>query len=101
MKRKKNIKLLDRQYDSSISCLTSYSSSITSILDGNVDVILIGDSLGSTLYGFKNTRKVTLDMMKSHGQAVTKKIKSSLSIIDMPYKTYENNEKANQNAYND
>ena len=98
MKRKKIIKLLDKKYNSKISCLTSYSSSISSILDGNVDVILIGDSLGSTLYGFKNTRKVTLDMMKNHGQAVTKKIKNSLSIIDMPYKTYENKKQALDNV---
>ena len=98
MKRKKIIKLLGKKYNSKISCLTSYSSSISSILDGNVDVILIGDSLGSTLYGFKNTRKVTLDMMKNHGQAVTKKIKNSLSIIDMPYKTYENKKQALDNV---
>ena len=52
--KKKIIKLLDKEYNSKISCLTCYSSSVTSILDGNVDIILIGDSLGSTLYGFKN-----------------------------------------------
>ena len=37
-------------------------------------------------------------MMKNHGQAVTKEIKNSISIIDMPYKTYENKKQALDNV---
>ena len=74
-----------------LTCLTAYSSAVASILDGNVDMILIGDSLGTTLYGMKNSRKVTLDMMKLHGSAVTKRVNKSITIIDMPYNTYNNN----------
>ena len=49
-----------------IVCLTSYTNSITLALDKHVDIILVGDSLGSTIYGMKNTRSVSLDMMKRH-----------------------------------
>ena len=41
----------------------------------------------------KNTRGVTLEMMKNHGKAVVKSTKSSMTIIDMPYKTYRNKKK--------
>ena len=81
-----------------ITCLTAYSGSVAKILDGNVDLILIGDSLGSTLYNMKNTQSVTLKMMKMHGKAVTEKVKKSLTIIDMPYKSYETKLMALKNA---
>ena len=94
----KNIKILNKNFYKPISCLTAYSPSIASILDGKIDLILVGDSLGSTLYGMKNTQGVTLDMMKYHGKAVNKVIKKSLKVLDMPYKTYENKKDAFKNA---
>ncbi len=91
-------KILDKNFKKPITCLTAYSSSIAKILNGNVDLVLIGDSLGTTLYGMKNVRGVTLDMMKVHGLAVTKNIDKSITVIDMPYKTYENKSEALKNA---
>ncbi len=81
-----------------ITCLTAYSKPLAKILDGRVDIILIGDSLGTTLYGMKNTRSVTLQMMKNHGKCVVKNTKKSMTIIDMPYKTYRNKKEALKNA---
>ena len=43
--------------------LTAYSKNMAEIIDHYVDFILVGDSLGITLYGMKNTRSVTLEMM--------------------------------------
>ena len=94
----KKIKILHKSFSKPISCLTAYSPSIAKILDGKIDLILVGDSLGSTLYGMKNTQGVTLDMMKYHGKAVNKVIKKSLKVLDMPYKTYENKKDAFKNA---
>ncbi len=68
-------KLLGKKNNIPITCLTAYSKPTANILDGKVDLILIGDSLGTTLYGMKNTRGVTLDMMKHHGKAVVKNTK--------------------------
>ncbi len=81
-----------------ITCLTAYSKPLANILDGRVDLILIGDSLGTTLYGMKNTRSVNLEMMKNHGKAVVSNTKHSMTIIDMPYKTYINKKEALKNA---
>ena len=92
------IKILHKSFSKPISCLTAYSPSIANILDGKIDLILVGDSLGSTLYGMQNTQGVTMDMMKHHGVAVNKEIKRSLKVLDMPYKTYENKIDAYSNA---
>ena len=83
-----------------ISCLTAYTSSIAKIVDQYVDVILIGDSVGSVLYGMKNTKSVTLDMMKCHGKAVMQSSKKAFTMIDMPYNTYQNKKQALFNTKN-
>ncbi len=94
----KKIKILHRNFSKPISCLTAYSPTIANILDGKIDLILVGDSLGSTLYGMNNTQGVTMDMMKNHGAAVNKAVKKSLKVLDMPYKTYDNKIDAYKNA---
>ena len=94
----KKIKVLHKSFSKPISCLTAYSPSIAKILDGKIDLILVGDSLGSTLYGMNNTQGVTMDMMKNHGSAVNKEIKKSLKVLDMPYRTYDNKIDAYKNA---
>ena len=63
----KKINILNKSFSKPISCLTAYSPSVANILDGKIDLILVGDSLGSTLYGMKNTQEVTMDMMKNQG----------------------------------
>ena len=91
-------KLLLKKNKEPITCLTSYSKPQATILDGRVDLILVGDSVGTTLYGMKNTRSVNIEMMKQHGKAVTKNTKNSMTIIDMPYNTYQNKKDALKNA---
>ena len=96
--KKKIIKILNKTYSQPITCLTAYSPSVAKILDGIVDVILVGDSLGTTLYGMSNSQSVTLKMMKVHGAIVKNNVKKSLTVIDMPYKTYNNKLQALKNA---
>tara|TARA_Y100001970_G_scaffold168052_1_gene205570 strand:+ start:209 stop:1003 length:795 start_codon:yes stop_codon:yes gene_type:complete len=91
-------KLLLKKNKIPITCLTAYSKPLAGLLDGKVDLILVGDSLGTTLYGMKNTRGVTLEMMKNHGKAVVRNTKTSMTIIDMPYNTYRNKKEALKNA---
>ena len=91
-------KLLLKKNKIPITCLTAYSEPIAKILDGNVDLILIGDSVGTTIYGMKNTRSINLDIMKNHGKAVVKNTKRSMTIVDMPYNTYQNKKQALKNA---
>ncbi|OFW81004.1 MAG: 3-methyl-2-oxobutanoate hydroxymethyltransferase [Alphaproteobacteria bacterium RIFCSPLOWO2_01_FULL_40_26] len=82
-------KILQKKGQEKIICLTSYSFPITKILDEFCDIILVGDSLGMTIYGMPDTIDVTLSMMINHGKAVAKAAKKSLVVVDLPYGTYE------------
>jgi|TARA_B110000238_G_scaffold8214_1_gene8294 3-methyl-2-oxobutanoate hydroxymethyltransferase len=83
---------------SKIICLTAYSKNIASIIDKHCDVILVGDSLGSVLYNFSSTKKVTLGMMIEHSKSVRMGVKKSLMVVDMPHNTYRNSKEALKNA---
>ncbi len=83
---------------SKIICLTAYSKNIAEEIDKYTDMILVGDSLGSVLYNYKTTRKVTLQMMIEHARSVRLGIRKSLMIVDMPYKTYRNKSEALRNC---
>lgn len=98
MNKLKYKNLLKQKKIKPITCLTAYTISIAKILDGKVDLILVGDSLGTVLYGMKNTRQTTLQMMKEHGKAVVNNVKKSATIIDMPYNSYQNKKQALKNA---
>ena len=90
--------LINKKNKSKIVCLTAYSKNIASILDNHCDIVLVGDSLGSVLYNFKSTRKVSLDMMIEHSKSVRKGVSNSLMVVDMPHNTYRNNSEALKNA---
>ena len=74
----------------SIVCLTAYTVPIASLVDGQVDLILVGDSLGQVLYGYESTRQVTIEMMINHAKAVVKATKKSFVVVDMPFGSYQN-----------
>jgi 3-methyl-2-oxobutanoate hydroxymethyltransferase len=91
--------ILQRKGGEKILCLTAYTFPIAKILDEHCEMILVGDSLGMTIYGMPDTTEVTLEMMINHGRAVTKATKKSLVVVDLPCGTYENsNEQALQSA---
>ena len=91
-------KLISKKNKSKIVCLTAYSKNVAEEIDKYVDLILVGDSLGSVLYNFSSTRYVNLSMMIQHSISVRKGIKKSLMIVDMPYKTYRNKSEALKNC---
>lgn len=82
-----------------IVCLTAYTSLTAVLLDDNVDLLLVGDSLGMVLYGMDSTLGVTLEMMIAHGQAVMRGSKRACVIVDLPFGSYqESKESAFRNA---
>ena len=91
-------KILNKKNKSKIICLTSYSKNISEAIDPYYDIILVGDSLGSVLYNYSTTRKVTLDQMIEHSKSARLGIKNSLMVVDMPYRTYKNKKIALKNA---
>ena len=96
--QKKILDLIKKKNKSKIISLTAYSKNVASIIDKYCDIVLVGDSLGSVLYNFSSTKKVTLDMMIEHSKSVRMGIKKSLMVVDMPYGTYKNPNEALKNA---
>ena len=87
---KKIKKILNKKNKSKIVCLTAYSKNFASEIDKYADIILVGDSLGSVLYNYTTTRKVTLTEMINHSKSVRYGVNKSLMVVDMPYGTYSN-----------
>ena len=54
-----------------------------------VDMILVGDSLGMTMLGYDSTLPVTMDDMIRHTQAVRRGSPNAWLIGDMPYMSYQ------------
>ena len=95
---KKIEKILKKKNKSKIVCLTAYSKNFASEIDKYADITLVGDSLGSVLYNYSSTRKVTLNEMINHSKSVRLGVKKSLMVVDMPFKTYDTNISALNNA---
>ena len=91
-------KIINKKNKSKIICITSYSKNVAEAIDPYTDIILVGDSLGSVLYNYSTTRKVTLNQMIEHSKSARLGIKNSLMVVDMPYKTYSNKRIALKNA---
>ena len=91
-------KIISKKNKTKIICLTAYSKNFATEVDKYADITLVGDSLGSVLYNYDTTRKVTLNNMIEHSKSVRMGIKKSLMVVDMPYKTFLNKKEALKNA---
>ena len=91
-------KILNKKNKLKIICLTAYSKNFAEEVDKYADITLVGDSLGSVLYNYNSTKKVTLTNMINHSKSVRMGVKKSLMVVDMPYNTYKSNSSALNNA---
>lgn len=67
--------------------------------ESGVDIIIVGDSVGMTQLGYKNTLPVTVNEMLSHAAAVKRGAQSVFIVGDMPFMSYQSsNEQAIINA---
>lgn len=82
-----------------IVMLTSYDYPMARILDrAGVDMILVGDSMGTTVLGFSDTKSVTMADMIQHIAAVARGVKQALIVGDMPIRSDDTPEDALRNA---
>ena len=71
-------------------CLTAYDYCFARILDeAGIDLLLVGDSLGSVVQGHDSTLPVTVDDIIYHTRAVTRGRRRALVVSDMPFMTFQ------------
>jgi 3-methyl-2-oxobutanoate hydroxymethyltransferase len=82
-----------------LTMLTAYDFNSAMVCDRNgVDAILVSDTLGRAIQGMEDSHGVTITEMLYHSRIVSKGIHRALLVVDMPYQTYDEPEKALKNA---
>lgn len=81
-----------------LSMITCYDYSFARALDGRVDLILVGDSLGNVILGCDRTTCVTMSDMLRHLSAVRRGAPHTFIVSDLPANSYETPEMAIQHA---
>ena len=93
-KRLSVTQIQQRKGGEKLVCLTAYTASVARHLDPEVDLLLVGDSLAMTVYGFESTLPATLDLMVAHGAAVVRATAQALVTVDLPFGSYQESPEA-------
>jgi 3-methyl-2-oxobutanoate hydroxymethyltransferase len=73
-----------------IAMLTAYDFTFASIFDAaDIDILLIGDSLGNVVQGQDTTLPVTLDEIVYHTRLVARGARRAVVVSDMPFGSYQ------------
>ncbi len=73
-----------------ITMVTAYDYSMARLIDdAGVNSILVGDSLGMVVLGYKDTLSVTMEDMLHHVKATARGCKNALLVADLPFMSYQ------------
>lgn len=88
-----------KQRQEKIVVLTCYDASFIQVLNAaNIEVVLIGDTLGQIIQGYDTTIPVSIPDMVYHIRCVARKNTTALLIGDMPFLSYTSIEQALDSA---
>lgn len=74
-----------KEQSNKISMVTAYDfPSAKQAQQADIDMILVGDSLGMTVLGYESTVQVTIEDMIHHGKAVRRGAPDTFVVVDMP-----------------
>jgi len=77
-----------------ITVITAYDYTGARIADGaGFDIILVGDSLGMVVQGHDSTIPVTFEELLYHTRCVRRGVKRALLVADMPFLSYQVDER--------
>jgi len=72
-----------------ITMLTAYDYPLAQLLDASeIDVILVGDTVGMVVLGYESTTPVTMEEMLHHAKAVRRGVTRALLVGDMPFLSF-------------
>ena len=98
---KKNIAYLQtkKQQKQPITVLTCYDYPTACLQDAaEIDIVFVGDSVGTNILGYKSELEVTMADMLHHLKAVRRGVTNAYLLIDMPYASDRNPKQAIANA---
>ena len=73
-----------------ISVVTAYDFPTARLADeAGVEILLVGDSVGTVVLGYDSTLPVTMDDMLHHTRAVSRVKPSAMVVADMPFMSYQ------------
>lgn len=102
MKRRKSILNLKsmKEKGEKVSWITAYDFPMASFAEqADLDMILVGDSMGMVVMGYEGTVPVTMEDCISHCQAVRRGAPNTMCVGDMPFGSYQtSDEEAVKNA---
>ncbi|MDU4884146.1 3-methyl-2-oxobutanoate hydroxymethyltransferase [uncultured Clostridium sp.] len=79
-----------KEKNEKLTMLTAYDYSTAKIIDeAGINGILVGDSLGMVCLGYEDTLSVTMEDMIHHTKAVSRGVKNTLVVADMPFMSYQ------------
>ena len=77
-----------------LSTMTAYDFPTARIVDeAEIDLVLVGDSLGMAVLGYDDTLAVTLDDMIHHARAVRRGTHHAFMVVDMPFGSFHVSDK--------
>ncbi|MEK9660059.1 MAG: 3-methyl-2-oxobutanoate hydroxymethyltransferase [Chloroflexota bacterium] len=72
-----------------IVAVTAYDHAMARLVaEAGIRVVLVGDSLGMVMLGYKTTVRVSLDEVLHHTRAVVRGAAEALVVADLPFLTY-------------
>jgi 3-methyl-2-oxobutanoate hydroxymethyltransferase len=98
---KKDLAFIDakKQAGQKITMLTGYDYPTACLEEqAGIDIILVGDSVGTNVLGYTSEREVTMADMVHHLKAVRRGVKQAYLLVDLPYQSYETPQQALVNA---
>jgi len=104
MDKKKKLTILDlaemKLRKEPITMITAYDYPFAKIVDdAGIDIILVGDSVGTVVQGVANTLPVTMEEMVYHTRLVNRARERALLVFDLPFMSYQEGlEQARRNA---
>jgi 3-methyl-2-oxobutanoate hydroxymethyltransferase len=88
-----------KQAQQKISMLTGYDYPTACLEDqAGIDIILVGDSVGTNVLGYASEREVTMADMIHHLKAVRRGVVQAYLLVDLPHQSYGTPQLALDNA---
>ena len=91
MKKKSILDLYQMKADGEkVAWITAYDAPTAAIAEqAGMDMLLVGDSVGMCIYGYRGTNQMTMDIQLAHTAAVRRGAPNTFIIGDMPFLSYQ------------